>query len=64
MSELGKAHFGEAIIAHARKTALCCAPHDRGRGWHRLKLDPKIAAGPITLGLADLFASRFYFTSA
>jgi magnesium transporter len=31
---------------------------------HRLKLDPKIAAGPITLGLADFFALVFYFTSA
>jgi len=31
---------------------------------HRLKLDPKIAAGPITLGLADFFALLFYFTSA
>ena len=31
---------------------------------HRLKLDPKIAAGPITLGLADFFALLFYFTGA
>ena len=31
---------------------------------HRFKLDPKIAAGPITLGLADFFALVFYFTSA
>jgi magnesium transporter len=31
---------------------------------HRLKLDPKIAAGPITLALADFFALVFYFTSA
>ena len=31
---------------------------------HRLKLDPKIAAGPIALGLADFFALVFYFTSA
>jgi len=31
---------------------------------HRLKLDPKIAAGPITLALADFFALLFYFTSA
>ena len=31
---------------------------------HRFKLDPKIAAGPITLGLADFFALLFYFTSA
>ncbi len=31
---------------------------------HRYKLDPKIAAGPITLGLADFFALLFYFTSA
>jgi magnesium transporter len=31
---------------------------------HRFKLDPKIAAGPITLALADFFALVFYFTSA
>jgi len=31
---------------------------------HRYKLDPKIAAGPITLALADFFALVFYFTSA
>ncbi|HET9417807.1 MAG TPA: magnesium transporter [Chthoniobacterales bacterium] len=31
---------------------------------HRLKLDPKIAAGPITLALADFFALVIYFTSA
>lgn len=31
---------------------------------HRFKLDPKIAAGPITLALADFFALVFYFTGA
>ena len=31
---------------------------------HRFNLDPKIAAGPITLGLADFFALLFYFTGA
>jgi magnesium transporter len=31
---------------------------------HWLKLDPKIAAGPVTLALADFFALLFYFTSA
>ena len=31
---------------------------------HRLKLDPKIAAGPITLALADIFALLIYFTTA
>ena len=31
---------------------------------HRLKLDPKIAAGPITLALADIFALVIYFTTA
>jgi magnesium transporter len=31
---------------------------------HRLKLDPKIAAGPITLALADTFALLIYFTTA
>jgi magnesium transporter len=31
---------------------------------HRLRLDPKIAAGPITLALADFCALLIYFTSA
>ncbi|HEX4641527.1 MAG TPA: magnesium transporter [Chthoniobacterales bacterium] len=31
---------------------------------HRFKLDPKIAAGPVTLALADVFALLIYFTSA
>jgi magnesium transporter len=31
---------------------------------HRLKLDPKIAAGPITLALADICALVLYFTTA
>ena len=31
---------------------------------HRLNLDPKIAAGPITLALADIFALALYFTIA
>ena len=31
---------------------------------HALKLDPKIAAGPITLALTDSFALLFYFTLA
>ena len=31
---------------------------------HRFKLDPKIAAGPVTLALADFVALIIYFTSA
>jgi magnesium transporter len=31
---------------------------------HRLKLDPKIAAGPVTLVLADFIALVIYFTTA
>ncbi len=31
---------------------------------HRLKLDPKIAAGPVTLALADVVALLIYFTCA
>src|SRR6266403_3249939 len=31
---------------------------------HRFRLDPKIAAGPITLALADFFALVIYFVSA
>lgn len=31
---------------------------------HRFSLDPKIAAGPVTLALADFFALLFYFSGA
>lgn len=31
---------------------------------HALKLDPKIAAGPVTLAFADIFTLLFYFTLA
>jgi magnesium transporter len=31
---------------------------------HRFKLDPKIAAGPVTLALADFVALVIYFSSA
>jgi magnesium transporter len=31
---------------------------------HHFKLDPKIAAGPVTLALADIFALVIYFTTA
>ncbi|NTV46963.1 MAG: magnesium transporter MgtE, partial [Chlorobiales bacterium] len=31
---------------------------------HALKLDPKIAAGPLTLALADICTLLFYFTMA
>src|SRR2546430_1006121 len=31
---------------------------------HRLKLDPKISVGPITLAFADIFALLLYFTTA
>jgi magnesium transporter len=31
---------------------------------HALKLDPKIAAGPVTLALADIFTLLFYFGMA
>jgi len=31
---------------------------------HGLKLDPKIAAGPVTLAVTDFFALAFYFTLA
>ncbi|HEY6071307.1 MAG TPA: magnesium transporter [Chthoniobacterales bacterium] len=31
---------------------------------HRFNLDPKIAAGPITLALADIFALIIYFSTA
>jgi len=31
---------------------------------HALKLDPKIAAGPLTLAVADIFTLLFYFNLA
>ena len=34
------------------------------RFLHGLKLDPKIAAGPVTLAVTDFFALTFYFSLA
>jgi len=31
---------------------------------HALRLDPKIAAGPVTLALTDIFTLLFYFVLA
>jgi magnesium transporter len=31
---------------------------------HALRLDPKIAAGPVTLAITDVFTLLFYFTLA
>jgi len=31
---------------------------------HAMKLDPKIAAGPVTLAFTDLFTLLFYFSFA
>jgi magnesium transporter len=31
---------------------------------HALRLDPKIAAGPVTLAFTDIFTLLFYFTLA
>ena len=31
---------------------------------HAFKLDPKIAAGPVTLAFTDVFTLLFYFTLA
>jgi magnesium transporter len=31
---------------------------------HGLRLDPKIAAGPVTLAVTDFFALTFYFSLA
>ena len=33
-------------------------------GLHALKLDPKIAAGPVTLAFTDVFTLLFYFGMA
>lgn len=44
--------------------AACCFGVAVPTLLHVLKLDPKIAAGPITLALADIFTLLFYFTLA
>jgi magnesium transporter len=31
---------------------------------HALKLDPKVAAGPLTLAFTDIFTLLFYFSVA
>jgi len=42
----------------------CAAGLSVPAALHALKLDPKIAAGPITLALADIFTLLFYFSLA
>lgn len=44
--------------------AACCLGVGVPTTLHALKLDPKIAAGPITLALADICTLLFYFTLA
>jgi magnesium transporter len=44
--------------------AACIAGLSVPTFLHALKLDPKIAAGPITLALADIFTLLFYFSLA
>jgi magnesium transporter len=44
--------------------AACIAGLTVPTALHALKLDPKIAAGPITLALADIFTLLFYFSLA
>ena len=44
--------------------AACVAGLSVPTFLHGLKLDPKIAAGPITLALADIFTLLFYFSLA
>jgi magnesium transporter len=44
--------------------AACVAGLSVPTFLHALKLDPKIAAGPITLALADIFTLLFYFSLA
>lgn len=45
-------------------TAACTFGLSVPTALHALKLDPKIAAGPITLALADIFTLLFYFSIA
>jgi magnesium transporter len=42
----------------------CAAGLSVPAALHALKLDPKIAAGPITLAIADIFTLLFYFNLA
>ena len=37
---------------------------ERSGAFARLKLDPKIAAGPVTLAFTDIFTLLFYFSLA
>jgi magnesium transporter len=62
-------HEAPAAFVIGTSVAFClCAACVTGLSvptfLHALKLDPKIAAGPITLALADIFTLLFYFTLA
>ena len=59
---------GPAVVIGASVTfcllTACVAGLSVPALLHALKLDPKIAAGPITLALADVFTLLFYFNLA
>jgi len=65
---LWRQHWQEALcIGLSIALAICCAAFI-GRTvpalLHALKLDPKISAGPLTLGTADLCTLAIYFNLA
>jgi len=62
-------HDRPAALVIGMSVAFClCAACIAGLSvptfLHALKLDPKIAAGPVTLALADIFTLLFYFSLA
>jgi magnesium transporter len=41
--------------------SACCIGLSVPTLLHALRLDPKIAAGPVTLAITDIFTLLFYF---
>ncbi len=58
-------HLQETVLSHAHKDfAILRQDLTVPTLFHALKLDPKIASGPVTLAVTDIATLLFYFTLA
>jgi cation transporter-like permease len=65
MSQDSEKHLQEPVLTVARKDFNALRKEwTVEQALHALKLDPKIAAGPVTLALADVCSIVFYFVLA
>jgi magnesium transporter len=62
--DAGRAGFAIGASILMAVGAACFFGMSVPAALHALRLDPKIAAGPVTLALTDIFTLLFYFTLA